>query len=474
MKKTYLISILAILALLASCKKDTTIGANILPSDDLSNAKFTDTFTLYSKTIADTFLRTDKLALNYLGVINDPIFGFQKASIVMELDKPSTVYDDTLGPFTVDSVVLLLKYNTIYGDTTVPQDFTVSTITTPINENSIYYSNNSSFPTSSTIGTLSNYYFTPTINKVIMSATDTLGTASVVRVPINTSIGNTILNLGQNTLRDSMSFKNAFPGIRIDNTTNNGKCMAEINLASSNSAMAIYYKNKYGITKEMRLFSSLTRNVSGTLTYKQNNINLFSNILNSTVTNVINSGLVSDSINYFLGQGGTLIKLSLPTITNLSNVAINKVSIKVTQIFPNSTSSLSTPLYIFLLKKDTNGQLDVIPTYNETISPSYVIGTGSIPEGVGVMDSIYNDAIGNKMVRYSIKLTKYTQNIIRNIENNSDLYLAYYRSTGIDATVNNLYTYGFSYVPYRFIFAGANYSDLKYRMKLEIIYSTIE
>lgn len=480
MKKSYLITILAILALLASCKKDTTIGADILPSDDLLNAKYTDTFTMFSKTLNDTFMRTDKLAKNYLGVINDPIFGFQKASIVLELNRPNTVYDDTLGPFTADSVVLLLRYNSIYGDTIVAQDFTVSTINNKIDETSVYYSNNTAFPASSTIGTLSNYHFVPS-NKVIVSNTDTVGANFMMRVPLNPSLGNTILNFGQNTLRDSLSFKNAFPAIRIENTTNSGKCMAEIDLNSPYSGIVIYYKNKYGVKKEMRLYTTISRAVNGTLISKPNSINLFDKTLSSTVNNVINSGLQSDSINYFLGQSGTTIKLSLPTINNQGKIAVNKAQIVVTQIIQNSDNDLTTPYIFLLLKQNTSGNLDIIPT-----AQSFLTSTGlqySSAEGIGIVDSVGVDVFGNKYVRCNINLTKYIQNITNGTETNSDLYLAMYRSGGTDGATNTLNSYAiinngtfaqFSYIPSRIIVAGANYSDARYKMKFNLMYSKIE
>ncbi|MFM2283789.1 MAG: hypothetical protein RL222_1293, partial [Bacteroidota bacterium] len=78
MRKIYLLFALTLVVLLNACKKDDTIGADILPNDDLLNVGFTDTFTVYSKTLSDTFMRTDKLAKNYLGVINDAKFGFQQ------------------------------------------------------------------------------------------------------------------------------------------------------------------------------------------------------------------------------------------------------------------------------------------------------------------------------------------------------------------------------------------------------------
>lgn len=463
MKKSYLFTLITLLAFISSCKKDTSIGADILPTDDLLNLKFSDTFTLNVKTLEDTFLRTDKLAKNYLGVINDPLFGLQKSSIVFELDRPSTVLDDTLGPFTLDSVVLLLKYNSIYGDSTVAQSFEVSTINNKIDENIAYYSNNSAFPAGSTIGTLSSYTFQPS-NKVIMSRTDTVGTASIMRIPLNASIGTTILNLGQNTLRDSTLFKNAFPGLRIENASNAGKCMAEMDLGSGNSSMVIYYKDKHNNQKEMRLFTSIYRVKNGSLVATPNGINLFSNTLSAAVQNVINFGTTSDSINYILGQGGTTVKISLPTVLNQGNIAVNKAELVVTQITPNSIKEFETPNFILLLKRNASGYLDILNS----------------SDGIGLIDSTGIDNFGNTISRYKINISKYIQNVSRGIEANTDLYIATYRSGGIDGTVNSLNatinsnTINFGYTPYRVTIAGPNYADSRYKMKLNLTYTVIE
>ncbi len=97
MRKFYFI--LTLLVVLAgACKKETGIGADLLPGNDLLNAKNTDTFTLYTKTVADGALRSDKLSKVYLGVINDPIFGLQKSSFAIELERGDVIYDDSLRP----------------------------------------------------------------------------------------------------------------------------------------------------------------------------------------------------------------------------------------------------------------------------------------------------------------------------------------------------------------------------------------
>ena len=471
MKKKYLSTIIALIVLAISCKKDNSIGANLLPSDDLLNAKFSDTFSIEAKTLADTFLRTDKLSKNYLGVINDPQFGFQKASIVMELDRPTSVFDDTLGPFVIDSVVLFLKYNFIYGDTLTPQSFTVSTIENKINETQAYYSNNTDFAAGTFLGNLDNYFYTPTRNPVSTTTTDTTGVVGLMRIKLDNSvIQNRIMNLSQSEKRDSSLFKNKFNGIRIENSNTNGKAMAEIDLNSTFTNMTIFYKDKNGKAQVSKLFPNLFRVAGGTIVQQTNSINLFNNNLNTTVQNTISSGVQNDSINYMLAQGGTLIKVSLPTLANLGAVAVNKAELQITQIIPN-TQTLSAPFTIFLLKRNINGQLDILPTYSQAESNSYGV-TGVRPEGVGYTDSVFNDNLGNKMVRYSIKVSKYVQNISKGLETNTELYIAYYQAAGIDVTKNILSNFG--YLPTRIIFAGSNYSDARYKMKFNLTYTEIE
>lgn len=464
MKRIYLVSIIAILTFLSSCKKDTSIGADILPQDDLLNVKFTDTLTVFSKTLADTFLRTDKLSKNYLGVINDPLFGFQKASIAVELDRPNDVYDDTLmTSYTVDSVVLFLKYSYIYGDTTVPQSFDVSTISNKIIETSPYYSNSSLFPPTGIIGSVSNYLFTPTTNPVATSRTDTGGVTGILRIKINNSVGNTILDLKQTILRDSSLFKNAFPGILIENATNAGKAMAEIDISSGFSALAIFYKDKNGDAKDMRLFTSILNYNTGSNSTRVNGVNLFTNSFASAVQNTVASGLESDSVNYVLGQAGTLLRISLPTLNNVGRVAVNKATILLSQIQAN-TSPLTTPFYLVLLKRNAAGNIDILPT----------------GDGVGILDTTTTDDFGNKVARYSFNVSKYIQAVATGNESNSDLYVATYRFTGTDGTVNILNSIvngsvlNIGFTPSRIIVAGANYSDPRYKLKLNLTYTKID
>ncbi len=463
MRKFFLLPTILLLSLISACKKDSSIGADILPPSDLLNVKFSDTFQLDAKTLADTFLRSDKLAKNFLGLINDPLFGQQRASIAMELDKPNLVYDDTLGPFTVDSVLLFLKYNLVYGDSTVPQDFNVYTLNSTINETQSYYSNSSSFSTGALIGGVNNYRITPS-SRVVTTLADTIGTSGIMRIPLNNSVGDGIFTLGQDILRDSSQFKNRFPGILVENSGVAGKAMVEVNMSSLYSYICIFYKDKRGVKREMKLFASLLKLTNGAVSARQNGVNLFSNSLSSSVLNTISSGQVSDSICYILGQGGTSIRLALPTLTNLGRVAVNKAEVSITQIVQNSQVEWQVPQFLLLLKRNASGQLDALPS----------------GDGIGILDSTGTDIYGNKISVYKFNISRYVQNISKGLETNTELYMATYRAGGTDGSVNALNTVvngsvvNFSYYPSRIVVAGPNYSDPKYRMKLNITYTLLQ
>lgn len=469
MKKFYFI--LTLLAVfIGACKKETGIGADLLPGNDLLFAKSTDTFTLYSKTIADNPLRSDKLSKVYLGVINDALFGQQRSSFAIELERGDVVYDDSLrgAGYTIDSVLLFIKYNGIFGDSLVAQDFKVSTISNPINENIAYYSNNASFTANTLLGNTTGYKFAPT-QKTSLTTTDTIGTTQIFRVVLDNNYFRDLLNNNSaSQLRDSLQFKTILPGLLVENATNSGNAMVEMDLSSLYSTVSIFYKDKYSKQRVMNLKTTQLTNINGVLTNRQNGINLFSNTLSSTVQNVATSGLVSDSVNYILGQGGTLVKLSLPTIGNLGKVAVNKALLVVTQIQSNSSKDLYAPYPLLVLKRNSSGNLDILPSYSTTLSYS---------EGATLPDSIGVDGLGNKLVRYSINITKYIQSLSLGTENNTDLYLATYRSGGTDGTINALNTPALNisgYTPYRAIVAGTNYSDERFKMKLNIIYTKLK
>ncbi len=67
-KSFFLIPLLTVL-LLNACKEPDAVGLNVLPGSDQLGLEFSDSATIYSKTVREDSLRTDEISLQLLGSI---------------------------------------------------------------------------------------------------------------------------------------------------------------------------------------------------------------------------------------------------------------------------------------------------------------------------------------------------------------------------------------------------------------------
>lgn len=103
----------ALVLVLSACKKEeTTIGANLQNGN--MNVVVQDTFTIitYSEEIVE--MESDETSVALLGAYNDPVFGAVKCGFVTQI-VPNDLDPsfEGLGAFTMDSVVLALRYTSI-------------------------------------------------------------------------------------------------------------------------------------------------------------------------------------------------------------------------------------------------------------------------------------------------------------------------------------------------------------------------
>src|ERR1043165_1821942 len=138
--------IIALLIVISSCRKNSFLGLDILPSSDDVGAVFTDTFSLITNTVRDDSVLSSSTLNNVAGTIYDPVFGKTYAALFTEFLLPTNDVNfgspDTLF---IDSIVLTLAYGGFYGYNNVPQTFNVFRVTeamNPITANG-YYSNKS-------------------------------------------------------------------------------------------------------------------------------------------------------------------------------------------------------------------------------------------------------------------------------------------------------------------------------------------
>ena len=118
---TAFLLLLYILTHLTSCKKDPyTLGLSLLPPTDTLTVKTSDTATIIAYSVIQDSIRSDKTTTNMLGSLYDPVFGLTTASFCTQFLLSSEGTDFGINPV-LDSVVLMLKYNSLYGDSNALQ-----------------------------------------------------------------------------------------------------------------------------------------------------------------------------------------------------------------------------------------------------------------------------------------------------------------------------------------------------------------
>ena len=444
MSITRSILFLTILISIFGCKKPSNVGTGILPGDDDLNLTFNDTTTVVSQTQYDVNLRADRLAGNMLGNINDPIFGQSKASILCQVGIVLGI-KDTLPNYYVDSAVLYLYYTGFYGDTNIAQNFRVTKQDLDFDWDTAHYSNET--PEAFTeIGRADNVYFKNSI-KTKVGYNDTTGSTNLFRIKMSNFFAYSLVSQwGSNTMSSTAEFLKYLPGIYITPEGTGGNGMAQISTTNLKSKLVVYYHtdNSDSLTRDYPLYANI------------NTFNKFQHNYSGTpVASSINSGLPKgDEINYIQGQSGVRTWVQFPTIKNYGTIAINKAELVISQIYDAQTEIITPPNLLYALRKDSAD----LPTNFSGIQASNV---------GGFADST-KDEFGRKIYTYTINITSYLQDVVLGKEENNGIYLMTQPIVSRSSILNltNL-------PPYRIMIGGSNYSNPKYKMKLNLKYTTL-
>ena len=431
--------------ILFACKKPSNVGTGILPDDDDLNLIFNDTTTIISQNLFNDTLRSDKLGAPYMGNLNDLVFGFSKALVYAEVGVISGI-KDTLPNYYLDSVVLMVKYDFTIGDTNTAINLKVHKVDLGLNRDTGHFSLEN-FDYSTEIGFAQNIYFKPSI-KTKLNFRDTIGSSNIMRIKLNSFFGYSLLSqFGTSSMDNSTNFRSFLPAIALIPDGNNGNIMAQLNLTNTNSNILLYYHTDKS--------DSLVRNFP--LNLSSFNFSKFQHNYSGTqVAANINTNLPKgDETAYLQGQAGVKTLVTFPTISNYGKIAVNKAELVITQIFDDQTSLITPPSIIYALKKTETGSM---LNFN---------GIQATNAG-GVADTTQRDEFGRKIYVYKINLTTYLQNVILGKESNNGIFLSINPFVSNASSVN-LFTLGAN----RLVFGGSNHPNPKYKMKLNLKYTTL-
>lgn len=423
-------SLLVLFCLLhTSCKKineATELGGNLIPAVD--NVTTFDT-TLSVETFNGLFTNTDDSTRStssdqqFVGSINDALFGKTDGTIFFQLQP--TLYPFSFGYkkdslIALDSVVLVLGVNSVYGDSLQPVKLNVSemALTNTFRYDSSYLISKNNFTIGSSIAPTATI-FPYLLNDSTFPKKE--AAANQLRIKLDNSFGQKFLNLDSATYYTSDSaFRDAFRGFAVaPASAGAGNALIGINLSDTNTKLAFYYryKNNGAIIDTVNYFKTNATSASA------NYINR--NYTGSQLAS-FQGGTTPDNLVFIQNTPGSYATINVPGLASLSNRVIHRAELIAEQVYNSPTDDLLTPpTYLYLDAYDsTNSKYETIPydaAYAVTVQvPYYQI---SNLEDFGMIGKQSVDNSGHNVYKWHFNLTRYVQHVVTKKEKATSLRL---------------------------------------------------
>ena len=372
-----IISLSLIIGLIGgSCTDPNTIGLEIQPTSDNIIISDTSSFSWQTSEVeSEDSLRTDEALNLILGNITaDPTFTYNYAGFYTQILLTENNTDLGSNP-TVDSVVMSYTYSGYYGDL---EDFTtiwMQKLWNPIYKDSTYYSTFDILNTDLPMNLVESF--------ILNKSTEN----PILKMNLQNSIGQQILSLGNEVLKDNETFLENFYGLQIDASAQN--TMLYLNPAGSNSFLKIYYHNDESDTL------SLDFELGGDAA----RINLFNPKPLSNLNQEVDK-------RYIQSMAGYKSKISITNKDSIKNLLEGKAINKVTMSFDveaGSQSEYAAHDKLFLVRVDQQG---------ENIFLTDLIIEGETHFGGRLEDD-----------KYEFNITRYFYQLLNNTSYTNDLYL---------------------------------------------------
>jgi Domain of unknown function (DUF4270) len=397
---TKLFLALAILAF-AACKKETDIGAEILPDDELIDLQATDTLTLLTYAVREDSLRTDEAPIVQLGSYVDPQFGSTSASLYTQVSIPNNRVNIDFGSGAVlDSAVLWISYDyDYYGDTSDQQTFTAYEITESMSKDSSYYSNYTKTTNATAIATTGLFSPRPR-TKVVMNG-DTVPAA--LRFPVDLAFASQLF--GNDPFSDNAAFLNFFKGfyIRPENGAQgiDDGSLLRFNLQDSLSGLTFYYHNAtdtltfpFVVNSTTPYFSHFDHDYTGA------NANL--------LFQLSNPGINTSAQTFIQSAAGIKTRIMFPYLDDLQNlgypIAINKAELIIKADPANATANLPLNKKIYFTAIDSAGKEFFTPDFFEA-------------------SDYYGGGLNTSANEYRLNMARYMQALVNGDKANYGIYL---------------------------------------------------
>ena len=425
---------------------DNTLGDDFIDPSQKNGVLIDSTFAIDAYTVSTDSVATSTFAGKcYIGSYNDPVFGQTNSSVATQFIPSSlsqykkyanNIYDR------VDSLVLNLKLKGGVGDSLAIQHLKVFQMKNKIHSDTLYY--------------YSNYRIKDSIETTAISVNKDFAVSSipysrkgdgVVHIKLSRDFVRKLFNTGIDTSKISSYevFMSTFKSLYIENEKLlSGGGLNAIDFSDTTSRMHLYFRvdgvvNKDSIVRmpfligtTLRKFSVIEHVYNGTSPYRPTNINPdFSNNANPTPQDLV----------YLQGLGGlrTMIKFNKASaaLWENKNYKIYRAELIVEPYFPGDALNYK------------NMPMSMTAYYSKVLSGKETMLF--IPD-MEVFKGVSTNAFYNRSRRlYSLNITTYFKNAMRNSSYPRQLFLYAGVPAGLYSSQSSSYGTNYAELPSDFL-----------------------
>jgi len=416
-------SLFALIVLVCyGCQEPIIVGSELVSEDEIG-LKFNDTLPLISTTIlgervATHFITGTNTAADVrtylLGKLSNPIYGSVSSGLyfTFSLGTSLPTFSEETNPIRFDSMVLLLRYDTIGNSGLLPAEHDVSLfqLSEALNINKSYYSD-----------TLLNYVPLALVSKkVLVNLKDSVSVinhangnpinlAPHLRIRIPDELGISILTNDIANAKD-VDFRAFIKGFYLESKPTNQNSLYGLNLSQLTVASG-------APTNRLVLYYTVADTIKKSYQYVLNNTTASRythDYTGSEIEKSLNSSTRSEEFSFLQGIAGAKTKISFPDLSFLQDKLINKIVLEL-PIAENELGNTFTdfPVQLIASRKNSAGILNVIPDIAQ----------------VGVALNVLRPVFGgfvvttNNQKKYELNITNHIKSALKIPNYDSDIYL---------------------------------------------------
>lgn len=447
--------------LIFSCTKivTTDIGSDLIPPADGVITKDTVLDVITNNAGKDSVfvgISDDHM----LGYVNDPVFGKTTASVNFQVAPQSYPFswDIPKDSIVLDSVVLSIKNNGIWGDSMQPLKLHVYTI-----DPEVVFDNDSAYDNTRTFTKgreITEFTSGTTVYPYLLNDVDTTEgyftevATNQIRIRLNKSFGQQLIDYDSGAVySNDTTFYSYLRGLIVE-TEQSGQSLLQVSLTDTSTRLVVYYHSLTDTAS--RWFVPKTASSASSNT-------ILRDYQGTEIPTYLSNGTTDDKV-FMQTSPGTYTTIDISSVDSMENVIVHRAEILMYEI-PDADEFLTPPNLFLSAYSSDSSRAFAIP-YDVTIFNGEITNLTQF----GVAPRTKNNAY-----YYSFDVSRYVQGIITRKEKRHNLVLTAPYNQYIHPVEETIYTIPISspslnkVATGRILLGGGN--NNQYKMRLHIVYS---